>query len=400
MGKSEQKPPVLIFPSQFQELSANVTGAGPAAGAAGAGPMVELFSAPKCRMLLVSPVLPKAPDFMERVTLFTPHAFARTNNFQWSDTVTVPKFIAERLQHEQGEVKTKKLSLFLQGEIEPSIEQLVICNMGETGKGVFLHPDANHAIPAGTVVAVYAGAWQDANDISAEAYAYAVDAPLHDIFAMGEQFRSELIAFLRQQKPESDLLRDLSIGAKFGHASSVNAFAVGNIARFFQFLPSRLALRLQGIANLDEIQSANLVLQTGYLGTIPILYLETLIDVKPGDPLGWDYGSNAKQKISSFRYFNRYGEQIQATRHPITMPAEQKMLGDLQKLFQLVCTLKADTAESYPESLIFLVLELEKLAFIRNPEEFEKRYKTVMGVFKGLREQEMIRSSPDSGQRH
>lgn len=176
---------------------------------------------------------------------------------------------------------------------EDHLKQFVICEMGgEMGKGLFLHPDAK-ALAPGTVVSIYEGELQLSNVFDNRSRCYDLT----------------IVPFKLNEC--NSACQDIIDYDK--NSWITNAKKVGGITRYMQHAPDQADL--EKMNDLDEIKNkvvtANMVCYMVAYDGVPVMYMQLLGKLQPGDGLYLNYGQNYFEAHSLTQYlFNRKHEII------------------------------------------------------------------------------------------
>lgn len=201
------------------------------------------------------------------------------------------------------------------------VSDLVICHIDpKVGKGVFLKKDAP-IIKKGTAVAMYIGVYQKPDD-NFGAYEYTTQS--HPLFAAASPFRA------------------------YGH---VDTERYGGIARFIQSMPEQEELsefKFSREETRAEIATANLEVRNLFYQGMPVAVFIAATDIKPGEQLGYSYGSNywtqAECELGNRQLlFDKKGELIANEKYQYTYLAFKFKAGiDRLSVQQLITLINSD----------------------------------------------------------
>lgn len=201
--------------------------------------------------------------------------FAKDNNFLWTDSLLVTPSVRDL-----GWENPNPNHPAIEERMHNPLNNLVICEMDELGKGVFLELDAS-PIEKGTVIDIFAATLTEA---SIDDYSMAV----------------------------SD--SKSAVKSKFLFPA-YNAKESGNRMRFVQHAPSFQLLEQYAVSNGDSelkkyIQDSNLALVPADYCGFPVTYLVTTRKIMPGEQLLFDYEWNESKWKKPCALFDKTGKVI------------------------------------------------------------------------------------------
>lgn len=195
--------------------------------------------------------------------------FAAQHQFEWTEGVLVERSLRDKVWADRRFSKASNAAV--EERLHKPLEALVVCDMGEVGKGVFLRRDAK-PLPAGTIIGIYAGSLEKYSDTTNREYLMSASEIEH---------RQSLV---------SEIIKN----------PSLNALHHGNIIRFIQDLPN-IENDLEGDKTVSTLALDNVV--TENLGRMscthkgfPINYVITLREIQPGEQLGFPYEADYWQR--------------------------------------------------------------------------------------------------------
>ena len=190
--------------------------------------------------------------------------FCEDNQFTWTNALVLDLQAREQIWVDRKYPKTAITAI--EDRLHNPLSDLVICDMGPVGKGLFLSLDAD-PLPTGTVICIYAGELCSALTNTDNVYTMSACENEHE-----SSVAKEKIAF------------PCVCGRNFG-----------NFARFCQDLPNP-ENDLANVKCLDlnksNIATENCCVMAAVHKGFPISYVATVREISPGEQLGWPYEKN------------------------------------------------------------------------------------------------------------
>lgn len=185
-------------------------------------------------------------------------AFAKANHFKWTDGLWVPSHL-RAFVFVNDEYPISAISV-VEDRLHHPLEGLMVCEMDQIGKGLFLSLEAK-PLPIGTVVGIYAGRLEE--QTSHNDYLMAATTTEHE-----------------------SAITDTLLNPGF------NAIDQGNFTRFIQDAPTER--ELSKVRNLTRVQfenvaTANLFAMSATHYGFPITYFVTVREIQPGEELTFSY---------------------------------------------------------------------------------------------------------------